>query len=101
METFTGFFTGSSVGYFLASVFSGAEAGQKGIIQLMLTFGDWQLHIHHWLVSLALLLILFTFVRKKYRLPVMLFTFIAGFLAGMMVQGIANYDDWHQILYRI
>ncbi|MFA5355524.1 MAG: hypothetical protein WC302_02250 [Candidatus Paceibacterota bacterium] len=102
MQTFTGFFTGSSAGYFLANIFAGAETGQQGIINsLIFTFGDWQLHLHHWIISLVFLAILFLFVRKKYQLPVLLFTFATGFFIGMFVQGIINYDDWHQILYKI
>ena len=102
MQTFAGFFTGSSVGYFLANIFAGAGTGQQGIINsLIFTFGDWQLHLHHWLFSLFFLAILFLFVKRKYQWPTIVFTFVAGFFIGLAVQGVTRYDDWYQVLYKI
>ena len=100
METFAGFFTGSSVGYFLASIFGGPSEGQQGLINsIIFTFGNWQLHIHHWLYALFFLVFLIFFVKKRYRLPTILFTFAVGFFVGLIVQGL-TYDDWYQVLIK-
>jgi len=102
MGTPLGFLSGSSIGYFAGYIFGGHEAGGQGLIDsLILSLGSWQLHLHHWLLSLALLFFLFFFVRKKFRLPALFLTFLFGFFLGLFVQGIIAYGDWHQILIKI
>jgi len=101
MQSIVGFFSGSSIGYFTASFFSGADEGVAGKIgPWLLSLGDWQLHLHHWLVALGFLLVIVLFVRKKYQMSSVVFIFTLGFLIGLIFQGIYCYDDWHNILIK-
>ena len=102
MGTSFGFLSGSSVGYFIGYLFGGPRTGVQGLVDsVILSLGTWQLHLHHWLLSLLFLLFLFFFIRKKFRLPALVFTFFFGFFTGLLAQGIIMYDDWHQILFKI
>jgi len=101
MDTSLGFLSGSSVGYFAGYLFGGHQTGVQGLVDsLILSLGTWQFHLHHWLLSLALLLFLFFFVRKNFRLPTLFFSFLFGFFLGLLAQGIIAYDDWHRILIK-
>ncbi len=101
MDTSLGFLSGSSIGYFVGYLFGGHQSGAQGLIDSMiLSLGAWQLHIHHWLFSLALLLFLLFFIRKNFRLPALFFSFLFGFFLGLLAQGIIVYDDWHRILIK-
>ena len=101
MDTTTGFFTGSSFGYFLGKIFGGPQTGQEGLFDpIIFSFWNWQIHFHHWLFALMSLLLLFFFVRKKYKLNPFLLSFSAGFFGGLIFQGISSYPDWHQVLMK-
>ena len=98
MGRLLGFFTGSSIGYFTGKLFAGEKTGEVGLLSLAFNLGQWHIHLHHWLISLMLLCFLIFFLRKKYRLSPLFFTFSAGFLVGWAFQGIYCYDDWYQII---
>jgi len=102
MQPVLGLFSGSSIGYFTAKLFSGSETGELGLIgSRIFRFGDWQLYLHHWLIALFLLVLSFLFFRKRYRLNSLFCTFCFGVFIGLMIQGIFTYDDWNQILTKI
>jgi len=94
-------YLGIGSGYSSASFLGGKTVDAIGKIpSLILNIGDWQLHLHHWLISFGLLLFLLSFLIKRYKLPASLTFFSFGFLAGLILQGIFGYSDWHQILIK-
>jgi len=101
MQTKIGFLTGSSMGYFSGSFLAGSQTSQPGVIDsIILSFNGWQLHLHHWLISLGLLIFLYSFLRKKYPISSFILAFSFGILSGLIFQGIFCYDDWYKILIR-
>jgi uncharacterized membrane protein YczE len=101
MQAILGLFSGSSIGYFMAKLFSGANTGDIGLIgSRIFRFGDWQIHFHHWLAGFLLLVLSFLFFRKRYRLNSIFCTFCFGIFIGLMIQGIFTYDDWYQVLIK-
>lgn len=83
-------------GYFLAKFFSGSGAKQRGRLgSLVFGISGYQVHLHHWLVSAAILLLAFTF-----NVVVLGPSVFYGFLGGVMAQGIVNYEDWRQVVWR-
>lgn len=101
MQAILGLFSGSSIGYFTAKLLSGEATGELGLIgSRIFQIGDWQLHLHHWLVAFILLGVSFLFFRNRYRLNSLFCTFFFGVLIGLIVQGIFTYDDWYQVLIK-
>lgn len=93
---------GLGPGYFVGKFFGGETAGQPGrLSSIALNFGDWQLHIHHWLTGLAILIFVFSYLSKKYKIPSALLFLGAGFLTGLIFQGIISYSDWYKIIHKI
>lgn len=84
---------GTLFGYFITKFFSGKETGSPGKIKsLIFNIGDYQLHLHHWL--LGLMILIFTIWHQF--LPFSHFSF--GFLGGIIFQGISCYSDWYKVL---
>jgi hypothetical protein len=97
-----GFYLGIAISYFCAYFFAGREVYQQGILpSLVFNFSYWQVHLHHWLMSLLLLvfLILPLFIKQKISTP--LFLFVFGFSSGLIAQGVISYSDWFEILTKI
>ncbi len=88
------------MGYFTGKVFGGDKTGDVGLMSLTFNLGHWYIHLHHWLIALAMLCFLILFLRKKYRFSSLFLTFSVGFLIGWMFQGIYCYDDWRQIIIK-
>lgn len=83
-------------GYFLGKFISGQGTGQKGLIKsIVFNFGDYKLHLHHWLLSLGILISTFL---TNFFIPFPQFSL--SLLGGLMIQGIFCYPDWHKILIR-
>ncbi|MFH1462279.1 MAG: hypothetical protein ABIG08_01070 [bacterium] len=101
MPIIIGFFTGSSIGYFTGLIFGGSQVGQPGLLgPLVFDLGSWQIHLHHWLMSSAALIFLVVFLKKKYKLSSLFYSFSFGFLAALVLQGIFSYSDWHQVIIK-
>jgi len=89
-------YLGIVLGYFLGKFLSGKMTGQSGIIKsIVLQIGNYKLHLHHWLLSLGVLIFNFLSI---FFLPFPQFSL--SFLGGLMIQGILCYSDWHKILIR-
>lgn len=89
-EIYLGILAGYLIGKFLA----GKKAGEKGIIKsIILPIGKYRFHLHHWLWGtggmVAALAISFSppFPQVSY-----------GILAGLILQGIFAYPDWHNFI---
>ncbi|MFA4998808.1 MAG: hypothetical protein WC514_02200 [Candidatus Paceibacterota bacterium] len=95
------FFSGTPMGYLAGSFFAGSSTGQQGIINsLILSLGNWQFHLHHWLIAALLLIFALFFLRKRYSINPTLFYFSVGILSGLILQGLFAYDDWHKVLFK-
>jgi MFS family permease len=85
---------GIILGYFTARFLAGKKTGQPGIIKsLAFQIGDYRLHLHHWLLSLGVLVfaLLFNLFYSH---------FFYGFIGGWVIQGIFSYKDWKKILIK-
>lgn len=79
-------------GYFTARLLAGKQTGQQGRIKsLAFQIGNYKLHLHHWLLSLGVLV--FAFLFNLFH-----FHFFYGFIGGWIVQGVFSYKDWKRIL---
>ncbi|MBZ9569494.1 hypothetical protein KJA16_01060 [Patescibacteria group bacterium] len=86
-------YLGIVFGYFLGKFLSGKRTGQSGTIKsIVLNIGNHKLHMHHWLLSLGILI--FNFL-SSFSLPFPQFSL--SFFGGLMIQGIFCYSDWHKI----
>ena len=81
-------------GYFTARLLAGKQTGQQGKIKsLAFQIGNYKLHLHHWLLSLGVLVFAFLFNLFYSH-------FFYGFIGGWIVQGIFSYKDWKKILIK-
>ncbi|MFA6908871.1 MAG: hypothetical protein WC289_03200 [Patescibacteria group bacterium] len=79
------------VGYALVSYTSGKKEGARGRIpSLRIPVGDYYVHIHHWMWSLAIVAVL---ILVQFWHPI-----VYGFLLGIMLQGF-SYKDFYKIFY--
>ena len=89
-------YLGALSGYFLSKYLSAKTAGQKNRWWKSIVFeiGNYRMHLHHWLYSLAILI------------PGLYYNFLPfpqlslGFLAGAAFQGIHCYRDWHKVIIK-
>jgi len=87
---------GIILGYFFGKFVAGQKPGQKGLVKsIILKFGNYKLHLHHWLLSLGILISAFL---ASFFLPFPQFSL--SFIGGLMIQGILCYPDWHKIIIR-
>ncbi|MDI6591943.1 MAG: hypothetical protein QME61_03360 [Patescibacteria group bacterium] len=85
---------GLILGYFTARFLSGKQTGQQGIIKsILFQIGDYKIHLHHWLLSLGVLVFIFFFDFFYSQ-------FLCGFLGGWIIQGIFSYKDWKEIIIK-
>ena len=93
------FTTGIVIGYVLCKIFCklflrhGDNVNGK-IDKIFVDFGKWKLHVHHWIMGVILLAVVW--VIDYFYLP----TFFAGFVCGIIIQDIYDYNDWHQVIVR-
>lgn len=88
-------FVGGVLGYFVGKYFAGDKTGQSGLLKsIILDIGNYRLHIHHWLMSLGILII--AFFDVFFSLPHVFF----GLLGGMTIQGIYHYNDWRKVIIK-
>jgi hypothetical protein len=81
-----------ALGYFVAKFFAGKKTGQQGRIRsVILNIGRYKMHLHHWLFSAIILIVLASF--RIYH------DVVYGLLIGMMIQG-WTYGDFYKIVYK-
>lgn len=84
-------FLAGAFGYFCTKILSGKETGKPGKIKsIIIKIRQWKIHLHHWLIALAFLLINFYFNFLPFP------QFFLGFLSGVICQGL-TYSDWYKI----
>jgi len=86
-------------GYFLISLGAlwGYFLGEPPRIfrSLIIKIKDYQLHLHHWLYSLFILIL-----GAIFQISLILNQFVLGLLLGVIFQGIADYQDWKKIVIK-
>ncbi|OGZ69511.1 MAG: hypothetical protein A3D44_03795 [Candidatus Staskawiczbacteria bacterium RIFCSPHIGHO2_02_FULL_42_22] len=87
--SFTG---GVIIGYLLCKVFCTAFVHNGKIDGIFLDFGKWEIHLHHWIIGIVLLGIIW--VIDRYYLP----TFLLGIISGIIIQDIYDYNDWYKVI---
>ena len=89
--SFTG---GIVIGYVISKLFCHFFWDNGKIGSILLDYGKWSLHVHHWIMGLVLLAIVWTL--DQYYLP----TLFAGFICGIIIQDIYDYNDWHKVIVK-
>ena len=89
--SFTG---GIIIGYIICKVFCHFFVNNGKVDSVFLDFGKWRVHLHHWIMGIILLAIVW--VLDYYYLP----TFFAGFICGIIIQDIYDYNDWHKVIVK-
>ncbi len=88
-------FTGGIVlGYLLSKAFCNVFWKTGKIESVFLDFGKWELHLHHWIMGLLFLALVW--VIDFFYLP----AFFAGVVVGVILQDIYDYNDWHQVIIK-
>ncbi|PIN75939.1 hypothetical protein COV17_03380 [Candidatus Woesearchaeota archaeon CG10_big_fil_rev_8_21_14_0_10_36_11] len=80
---------GFTISYFL----SGKTEGQQGIIKsFIFTVGQYNVHIHHWIIALIILIALLYFGFYN--------DFVHGLLLGLIIQGLM-YRDFYKFISHV
>lgn len=83
---------GGVLGFLAARFFAGKKAKEQGRVKSMkFHIGKYILHLHHWLIALAVLTALAALEIYD--------GLIYGLLAGVIIQGL-TYKDFYQIFYQ-
>ncbi len=88
------FTAGIVAGYVLCKIFCHVFVHKSKIETIFLDYGKWRIHLHHWIMGIILLAIVW--VVDHYYLP----TLFAGFVCGVIIQDIYDYNDWHQVIVK-
>lgn len=91
------FAIGLLLGY-LATVFYCKKFGineNSSEKKIFLNLGKWDIHIHHWIMGVMLIILIFLGGWKP-EIPV----FVWGLIIGMIIQDIYDFNDWHQVIIK-
>ena len=88
------FTTGIVIGYILCKIFCNIFIKNGKIESIFIDIGKWKVHLHHWIMGIILLAIVW--IIDYFYLP----TFFAGFVCGIILQDIYDYNDWYKILVK-
>lgn len=78
------------MGFALCEFFAGKRERAEGLLPSMIFhLGRYNFHLHHWIIGLAVMIILF--YNKYYNV------FVHGFLVGVIVQGM-TYHDFYNVI---
>jgi|SRR5581483_7257564 len=88
------FTLGIVIGYVLCKIFCMLFVNNGKIDSIFLDYGKWKIHLHHWIMGIIVLAIVW--VIDRFYLP----TFFAGAICGIIIQDIYDYNDWHQVFIR-
>ena len=85
------FVLGAILGFGFFKLFAGTYPGDKPERSIRIPIGPYFVHVHHWLISMVILVVLHVFDAS---LPL-----LDGLLIGSMLQGL-TYSDWYRIIYK-
>ncbi len=86
------FTTGIVVGYVVCKIFCHLFLSNGKIDSIFVDFGKWKFHLHHWIIGLVALAIVW--IIDFFYVP----TFLAGFICGIIIQDIYDYNDWYKVI---
>ena len=92
----TGYFfvISALLGFLLTRCLASKTAGGKGRIKsVIVPFGKWQVHFHHWIIS-SWVIVIGLATNVHFFTPVV----FCGFFSGLVFHGIFCYSDWHRII---
>lgn len=84
------FIVGAIIGFLFHFIFDGKKEGDNLHRSIRFLVGDYYVHLHHWLYSVVIVLVLYYFDWD--------FPFVYGFLTGSIMQGL-TYRDWYLFVY--
>ncbi len=88
-------YLGIIIGYFCGKFFAGKYDGYQRIKSIFINIGNYQVHIHHWIASL-IIMILASFYNLFPFLPQLFF----GICGGLIIQDLYLDEDWRKILIK-
>ena len=75
---------------------SAKSVGERSKVRsIIIPFGKWKMHLHHWLCSLGVLGVSST-TDYYFVNPAVTY----GLLGGLAFQGVYCYSDWNRIVFR-
>jgi hypothetical protein len=97
-----GFCGGGAISYSACLIFAGKATYQQGILpSIIFNVSNWQVHLHHWLLSFIVMTFFLVPMFAKKKINESLFLFVFGFSLGLIFQGILSYSDWFEIITKI
>ena len=88
------FTIGIVAGYILCNIFCRLFVNNGKINSIFIDYGKWKVHLHHWIMGIIILVVIW--VLDYFYLP----TFFAGFICGIIIQDIYDYNDWYKVIQR-
>lgn len=88
-------YLGIVLGYFFGKFFAGKYDGRQRIRSIIFNLGNYRLHLHHWLISLVILI-----SALFYNLFPFFSQLFFGILGGLIIQDLHLDSDWHKILIK-
>ena len=85
---------GLALGYICSKVFYRYFIEEGKVDCIYIDCGKWKIHLHHWILGLLLLLLVW-FIDFFY-LP----RIFIGFILGIMAHDIYDFNDWHRVLVK-
>jgi Na+/glutamate symporter len=88
------FTSGIIIGYVISKFFYNYFVEKGKVDCMFLDWGKWQIHLHHWIMGVAVLA--FAWVLDYFYLP----AFFAGFVIGIIIHDIYDFNDWYKIILK-
>jgi len=88
-------YLGIILGYFFGKFFAGKQDGRQRIKSIIFNIGNYKLHLHHWLISLAILIS--AFFHNFFPFFSQLFF---GILGGLILQDLYLDSNWYRVLIK-
>lgn len=89
---------GIVIGFIFAKTMCGHHEHQQGILKsLIFHYKKNQIHLHHWLMGLMIIVTLPLFKLMHDHLWKIIDYLILGFAIGMFLQGL-TYKDWKEVI---
>lgn len=88
------FTTAIVVGYITSKFFCHYFVNNGKVSCTFIDYGKWKIHLHHWIIGLAILTSVW--VLDYFYLP----TIFAGFMIGIIIQDIYDFNDWHLVVMK-
>jgi len=82
------------IGYIACKLFCYYFVNNGKISCIFIDIGKWKIHLHHWIMGIGILAAVW--VLDYFYLP----TLFAGFMIGIIIHDIYDFNDWHQVVIK-